>query len=391
MSLIVARKDGNKLGIVSDTRLTFPYHETKGLKTSPLDGIVKTIILHENLCVSFAGELEHAELAFKEIKDSNEPNFVLQALEKFHKLSSEKTEFLFCISKPQLTIYEIKNGATNETNIAWIGDKKAFDIFQKNMLTPPTKEEPRQTNSPSTSTLKTNQPAITITEMNLTFEVSPSSALLSKISSAMDGVIEDGNIDSVGGFKVNVIYDNKFFYNGYIKNYRSNVTMVGYGAQVIGHGSASDGSYSINFIGGSSDFKSVALHVSQGKFGIVYNRIDNGLLRPSIFNLDEVDFIDYLQDNFNLTASFSTQERVPKFFNIATNYFNQKNYQKAEEFFDKAFNAAKGAERAKVLFNKGLVLLRLKDKAPAMKTFSQTIIIDPSYAQKITNVLQPKR
>lgn len=162
MSLIVARKDGNKLCVVSDTKLTYPNHETKRLKTSPIDGIVKTIILHDNLCVSFAGEIEQAELAFKAIKNSTDINVILQTLEKFHKLSFEKTEFLFCIGKPQLIIYEIKNGTANETNIAWIGDKKAFDIFQKNILTAAPKEETRQTNLGSTSNLKTNQPAITM-------------------------------------------------------------------------------------------------------------------------------------------------------------------------------------------------------------------------------------
>ena|GEM_PF-4068748 len=69
---------------------------------------------------------------------------------------------MFCIGKPQLIIYEIKNGTANETNIAWIGDKKAFDIFQKNILTAAPKEETRQTNLGSTSNLKTNQPAITM-------------------------------------------------------------------------------------------------------------------------------------------------------------------------------------------------------------------------------------
>ena len=166
--------------------------------------------------------------------------------------------------------------------------------------------------------------------------------------------------------------------------------MTGYGAQAIGHGTAQDGSYSINFIGGSSDFKSVALHVSQGNFGIVYTRTDNGLLKPVILNFDEVDFSDEIQGKYNITSSFSTQDRIQKYFTKASNLFHQKNYRQSEIYFDKGFNAAKGAEKAKFLFSKGLLLLNLADKKPAMKAFSETIKIDPTYTTRILNVLHPK-
>lgn len=391
MSLIVARKDGHKIGIVSDTKLTYPNHETKNLKTSPKDGVVKTVILSENLCVSFAGEIEPAELALKEINNSTDTNSILHLLEKYHHLSKGETEFIFCIGKPDLTMYEIKNGIVQESNQSWIGDKDAFDKFQKSIIAPPTNEQRQGKDEPTLKDTKTNQPSITITEMNLTFEVSQNSSILSKLSSAMDNVIENDSISSVGGFKVNVIYDNKFIYNGYIKNYRQNVTMTGIGSQVIGHGTAQDGSYSINFIGCSSDYKSVALHVSQGNFGIVYTRTDYGLLKPVILNFDEVDFSDEIQDKYNITSSFSTQDRVQKYFTKASNLFHQKNYRQSEIYFDKGFNAANGAEKAKFLFNKGLLLLSLKDKTPAMKAFSETVKIDPTYTTKILNVLHPKR
>lgn len=391
MSLIVARKDGRKIGIVSDTKLTYPNHETKNLKTSPIDGVVKTVILNENLCVSFAGEIEPAELALKEINISTDTNSILHLLEKFHHFSKGETEFIFCIGKPDLTIYEIKNGIVQETNQSWIGDKAVFENFQKSILAHPTKEQRQEKVETPLQNSKTNQPTITITEMNLTFEVSQNSSILSKLSSAMDNVIDNDSISSVGGFKVNVIYDNKFFYNGYIKNYRQNVTMTGYGSQVIGHGTAQDGSYSINFIGGSSDFKSVALHVSQGNFGIVYTRTDYGLLKPVILNFDEVDFSDEIQDKYNIISSFSTQDRVQKYVTKAGNFFHQKNYRQSEVYFDKGFNSANAAEKAKFLFSKGLLLLSLDDKRPAMKAFSETIKIDPTYTTRILNVLHPKR
>jgi Tfp pilus assembly protein PilF len=75
----------------------------------------------------------------------------------------------------------------------------------------------------------------------------------------------------------------------------------------------------------------------------------------------------------------------------ASNLFHQKNYRQSEVYFDKGFNAANGVEKAKFLFNKGLLLLKLDDKRPAITAFTETIKIDPSYSTRILSVLHPKR
>ena len=55
MSLIVARRFENELCITCDTKLYYPSHETKGLKSHPKEGTIKTVIISDNICMSFAG------------------------------------------------------------------------------------------------------------------------------------------------------------------------------------------------------------------------------------------------------------------------------------------------------------------------------------------------
>jgi hypothetical protein len=86
MSLIVARKDGSSLAVVSDTKLTYP-DETRTQKTNPADGIVKTIILNSNLCISFAGEIDIAEKAFRNFGNITSMENVLDLLARYHTIA----------------------------------------------------------------------------------------------------------------------------------------------------------------------------------------------------------------------------------------------------------------------------------------------------------------
>jgi hypothetical protein len=385
MSLIVARKEGNQIAIVSDTKLTYPNHEIKGQKESPKEGILKTIILSTNLCVSFAGEIEHAENALREIENNCNFNEVVEILYKYHKISNHQTEFLVCSANPNPIIHKIKDNESKEVQTSWIGDRDAFNSFQESMMG--TKKGTKSENQNQTK----SKAGIVITEMDLSFEVDMQVNLFSKMSSAMDAVIENENIASVGGFKVTVIYKEKFNFGKYGKLYRGNVELFGNSSHVIGHGSANEGAYSINFIGSSNDYKTVALHVRQGNFGLIYTRKNYGLLRPALFQFDEVDFIDYVKEKYNLLAVFATQDRMEKFLYDAKTSFDKQDFRKSAETFDKAFNEATGKKKAEILFYKGICLLNLKEMTSAMQTFQQSINIDSSFQQKIMQILSQRR
>jgi hypothetical protein len=385
MSLIVARKEGSQIAIVSDTKLTYPHHEIKGQKENPTEGAIKTIILTDDLCVSFAGEIEYAENAFMEIGERKNIDEVIGILHRYHNISNQKTEFLVCSGNPESLIHKIKNGESKEVNSSWIGDSVAFNSFQASMLGT---KKPKESVKTSQSQSKAG---IVITEMNLSFEVDMQVQLFSKMSSAMDKVIEDGNVDSVGGFRVTVVYKEKFDFVKYGKFYRGNVELFGSGSHLIAHGSANEGAYSINFIGASSDHKTVALHVRQGNFGLVYTRNNSGLLRPKLLPQDEVDFIDYVKDKYDLIAAFATQDRIQKYIIDGKSAFDKKDFLKAKDTFDKGLAEATGKKKAELLFYKGICLLNLRDIPNAMQVFQQAINIDNLYQQKVMQVLSQRR
>jgi len=389
MSLIVARRDENLLSIVSDTKLTHPDHEVKGLKTKASDGVIKTIIVNPDVCVSFAGEIDAAKKALMEIQADCTIDIVIEILKRYHIQSKYQTEFILCFSKPQLIIYKFKNNEYGPVVSAWIGDQKAFSRFQEYMNgnAKPSKKEKKRHQSPLP---KPGGPKVFFKEMNLTMEVSVSK-YISKMSSAMDSVIEEGNVESVGGFKVNVIFKDKFYYNSYCKNYRGEFAIEGVGSHLIGHGNAQEGAYSINFFGGSSDFKSVAVHIKQGGLGVLYHRVANDLPYPQIFEMDEVDFSDYVSEKYNLFAQFSTQDKAHKFYFEGRKAFDQKDFEKAKSFFDKTVQNSKNKQKAEALFYKGLTLLNLRDVPNASIAFQEAVNIDPGIKQKIDLIVQREK
>lgn len=390
MSLIVARRFENQLCITSDTKLYHPYHETKKLKSNPKEGTIKTVILTDNICISFAGEVDFAEAALKELGNEILVNRVIDSLKKYHELSRFKTEFLLYHNGTTPVIYKFKNNEYGPVQTSWIGDIRAFNLFQE--LIQGVKKKKKKKSKEKSKENKQNlpaglQPSIIIEQMNLSIEQS-SPDIFSKMSKSMDEVIENGIIESVGGFKVNVAYDNKFRYNYYTKLYRGPFAFIGPGGHTIGHGDAQEGAYSINFFGGSIDHKTVALHIKQSNLGILYHRKDFGLFIPEIHSIDEVDFSDMLIDKYNLTPPFATQSKADKFAKLARKYFEQKDFKNALANFEKAAEFERGVFKADMLFYKGVTLLNLGRHQDATETFKEAEVINPQIRARINELFR---
>lgn len=384
MSLIVARKSGNQIAIVSDTKLTFPNHETKNLKENPSEGVIKSIILTDNVCISFAGEIEQAEEAFAEIDEKNSFEEVIEILYKHHTISKQKTEFLVCSGKPEPLIHKIKNGESKTVHSSWIGDIQAFNCFQANLMG--TKKTSKKQNKISNKSI----PGVHLSGIDLSYEIDMKNELFSKMSSAMDEVIEDSSIKSVGGFKVIIVFKETFDFIKYGKLYRGNVNIPLAGGHAIGHGNAEEGAYSINFIGASNDKQIIGLHILQGNFGIVYKRKNKGLLIPEILNYDEVDFIDFILEKYNMSAVFTTQDRSQKFFNDAKNEFNKREFNKAKDLLDKALSEVIDEKKGALLLYKGICFLNLGDIQTAKRLFQEAVDKDKTLENKVPQILSQK-
>lgn len=381
MSLIVARKDGPQIIIVSDTKLTYPNHELKRQKQKPSEGAIKTIILNDHLCVSFAGDVRHAKNAFLEIQRNDSISEVIEILHKHHDVSSHETEFLLCAGNPFPFIHKIKDGESKKVESAWIGDQAAFNSFQSSIMGV---KMPKQ--RPEQHPLRSRAEML-MTEVHLNYTIDVQSELFAKMSAAMDHVIEESNIESVGGFKVAVIYRERFEFIKYGKLYRGIVELFGSGLHVVGHGSAPEGAYSINFIGASRNQSVVALHVRQGNFGLVFSRNDSGLLKPDLFEKDEVDFIDYIKEKYGILAVFRTQDPIQKYISEIKSALDKSDFLTAKEILTKAFSQSLGARVAECLFYKGVCYLNLKDRRVAMQAFQEAIKIDSSYRHRVLEII----
>ena len=384
MSLIVARKEGDRLAIVSDTKLTYPYHEVKAQKTHPSDGVLKTVILDGNTTISYAGEISYAEDALKEIGTNITVDNIIEILNTYHKLSEYKTEFLYCTGSPSL-LYKFKNNECGEVHSCYLGDSKAFRLFQGFMMDMlPKKPKPKSKKKNNKDRPQSSGGlSIEFEEFRLTMTTGIDSPLFLKMTAAMDYVIEEGSVASVGGFKVFVMFDGKFQYRMYNAIYRQPFVLLGPGSHPLGHGNAMDGAYSIHFFGGSEDGSTAAIHIKQATFGFVYSRQDCGLPRPQIFYGDEVDFIDTILPKFAIKATITNEDRVLKYFKAGLAFFNTGDWQKCVDELNKVIDVTKEKERANFLFYLGMAHWNLGNRTLAMKSFTEAIQTFPQIRANI--------
>jgi hypothetical protein len=377
LSLIICRREKDSLLVVSDTKLTYPADQFPDKQSGhPSDGVIKTVIVNPNLCVSFAGDIEPAEEAIKQIQPNDDLSRVLKVLRD--KSHGNRTDFIVCTSSPDIKIFEIKDTICKEIQNSWIGSTNAFNRFQGYF-----NNQIQDKKSGPSSFIK--------------IEPTIGNSNLGKVSGAFDKVIDDSSVPEVDGFKVTVIIENGIFkYWGYIHNYMGLIElkidprMLGQKIP-IGHGSAGDGSYMVNFFRSNSNHNNVAIHILQGGLGIVYSRIDNGLLRPKIFQMDEVDFIDFTKGTYDLGPTMTTQDREQKYFYEGKSCVKNNDYVTAITWFDKILKIDKGKMKANAHYAKGICLLNLKRTQEGVTEIQKAISIDARFQNEAMKLLPKLR
>ena len=371
MSLIVAKQVGNNILVVSDTKLSDSRLEKKYIVSNdnPKDGVLKAVIISEKICVCFAGKREDARDAYKKINPKQTVSEILETLLYYNRLFSGSTDFILCSNIDVPCIYEIKNGNIIPTSNAWIGDHNAFEKFQNYF------------HRGNNNDISANSISLISGHVEDPF---------SKALNAMDCVIKDDAIHTVGGYRVSLsIRDSKFQYDFYMDTHFAPKTITLKAGEFfpLGHDTAASGGYTLTFIGASQDYKYVAFHIKQGNVGVLYAEKD-GLLEPQLISMDEVDFHDYLIRVCNITPMFSTENRFDNFKKKALNAYFNNDFKTAISLFDKAIFESTGANKIEVLFFKGASLHFLKRAEEAIKVFQEVIRLDISYQPKIFQIMQ---
>ena len=360
MSLIVARKSGAHIHIVSDTKLTYPEEKfpNKAL-AAPSDGVIKTTILNPHVCIAFAGEYEAAEEA---IKICRRHDFMATKIKdhllNVNKSTQGKTEFILCVGFPEYSIYEIKKMRIIQTNSAWIGSQPGFSKFQEKAL-----------------------------EMGTT-----SKKFDSILDESMDHVFKSGIVPEVNGFRVSVSNEANFFH---YKNYmatsipsRTYTLKANQHAIIEIYGTPQEGGYSVSFCENEGRNDVVAIHVRQGEFGVLYEIKNDGLLWPKVISdVDEHEFNDILHSRFGIRPQVAFSSLQKSFLKRGNKSFAAKDYNKAVTLYDMGLNQNENSLGSALLFNKGLALLKLDRVNEACEEFDKAVKIDNNLEGLIQKVV----
>jgi tetratricopeptide (TPR) repeat protein len=323
MTLIIAKIIDNSLFVVGDTKLSHPYIE----KNHPLDGVIKTVFISETRAVSYAVDVESAREALLSIHDLTEKQDVIDQLSQVNKESDHGTEFILTeIISTGPEIWEFKNGKVEESQSSWIGNHKAFSKFQQYFNKP---ESIPQYDYRTTQFQVVGVPQVSSKKCTEEF---------SKVRAAVKAVIEDHSIEDVGGFVISLIgEDNKFHYPSFIELYRRpvDVSSIKPGeAQAIDFGDATDGGFSVNFIGGTSPKTAIYMH--QGELGVLFGPSNDGIAKPILHKADEIDFFEYLKQSHSLKASFTMKHEFENYSIKGSKELEQDNLEKALHLFNQA-------------------------------------------------------
>lgn len=286
LSLIIAKKVNNNIYILGDTRLT------KYDKKEPVTkGVIKSLIVNSQLCVSFAGRIDYAISAVKELLSIKkyEEEYLIELFLKHHNCSNRETDFIVALGRPHIKIITIKDGNKTYGNNAWIGDYDAFNKFQGYFT--------RQLNL---TPLPQNVMNIQVNEMSHYDE----SEMYSKMFNSLNEVNNDVAIQYVGDFIAPIIYDQEGFHFADYTNiitHPLDFSLIPLGS-AIPFGNVEQGGYSISFTKSlHNDIPIVVIYILQAKLGIIFMSTDNGILEPNIYrNVTSLEFIKHVNTDFNI-------------------------------------------------------------------------------------------
>jgi hypothetical protein len=195
MTLVVARKVGARIGIVSDTRLTL-----HSIPLQPQNGVIKSCMLPGHICVSFNNSPDLAAKEFLQFIVQYPTGTTFAAAIRFFINSSRTTgnDYIVAFSKPP-KIVRIRNGEQERSlsNTLWIGDEEAYERFKE--------YEAKRRN------------AIEIGRaINSVFFFDTEGSPTQDLYSTMRNVVSDPLLVSVGGFVTSVVnWDEGFRYSVY--------------------------------------------------------------------------------------------------------------------------------------------------------------------------------
>lgn len=247
MTLVVARIHEGKIYLESDSKIT----DEKFVRSNPLSGMLKTLIIHPFVCVSFSGNVYFAKKAIEIFfeKKIEQLDLLISILLAINNESNNTTDFIVASVIGDIPkLFKISDAKVEQDlTSAWIGDKDGFEYFQKVFYT-------------SDKTIP----------------------MMSRISAAFSKVIENKSLPTISDFQVSTISDTDISPGVTVFMHKLSVSVSVTESQTITFekkgeakpiplGTAAGGSSGVSYlVTANPDFHGVAIYFIHGNFGILY-------------------------------------------------------------------------------------------------------------------------
>jgi hypothetical protein len=134
MSLVVARFSKLGVRLYSDSQVTDPSQPRNNL----IPGRLKLIVLKPNVCIGFAGQLNGAIDAIREVAKLGSSSAIIEKLVERHRASKEAVDFIVATLQPR-SLHKISAGQHfTGGEQYWIGDYDGIKEFEKRFFELPT-------------------------------------------------------------------------------------------------------------------------------------------------------------------------------------------------------------------------------------------------------------
>ncbi|WP_348944401.1 hypothetical protein ABHF33_13290 [Chitinibacter sp. FCG-7] len=363
MTLIIAKITENQINIIGDTKLTIH----KNPKANPYkDGCLKQYILNDTTAIAFAGLQEHFEEALPKIKKANTTEEIINITCAAQKEGADFELLLADLSN--LSLKFIKNSIVSDTIAGYLGDKSAFEIYQKYYHT-----ESNENQILNTATLQIVQ------------QPDPQRSDYSNCFNAFKKTMLDPNNATTGGVLVPLCsHQGKFRYMGYadinsdpiiLENLPTTPTPITFG-------SAEKDGFSVEFFSnnlGKEMGTEPSFYCLQGEFGILYKENTSGLKKAILINAKNPAFwwiVAKKLTGISISSAYLTIDHC----GVAGEYFlRHENYTDARECYTLGLAAGEPRREINDRYTAGYVtsLLNIGEIETALKTLN-AILEQPS-------------
>ncbi len=277
MTLVVARIEGDNIYIESDSKIT----DDRAVRSSPLCGLLKTLILHPFVSVSFAGNVHYAEQAINRFIQNNRFDNIyplIQLLINANIESGNTVDFIVATINGRIPrLYKITNGILEQDiSNAWIGDYDGFAVYQREFIT---QDE--------------------------------SLDVKDRMRNSFGAVVKDSSIETIGDFHMSTSIDSDINPNHPVFLHSLKVEIEVTEPQTIEFeekgewraiplGTTAGGSHGISYlVTVSPEFHGVAIHFTHGNFGVLFcPQISFNSI--TINNVNGNEFVDRIRDQYEI-------------------------------------------------------------------------------------------